>query len=128
MFSHLTRAERSGSIFSRIIGLISAGHLKWEDRPIWFDAYAAHPPQNEPNWDIIMPKREEALPKIFYHEDIDRAKRLLESRNEEPKQSAPIDGPSSRSVAAPPAVCSSPARSSPLPQRFPEDTKKGNSA
>ena len=49
------------------------GKLKWEDRPLWFDAYIAHPPLQEPVWDIRMPKRGEPIPKIFYHDDIGRA-------------------------------------------------------
>ncbi|KAL3068845.1 hypothetical protein niasHT_005634 [Heterodera trifolii] len=85
MFAHLTRAERSGCIFNRILGLIIAGHLKWEQRPLWFDAYVAHSPHYEPKWDIKMPKRDEPLPQIFYQEDLIRAKKLLEMRNEEPK-------------------------------------------
>ena len=82
---HFIRSERTGSAFSRIIGLIRSGNLKWEDRPFWFDAYAAHPPHEDPAWDIKMPKRAEPLPQIFYPEDVQRAKEILTNRDEEPK-------------------------------------------
>ena len=87
-FPTLIRTARSGSVFFRfffinifnfkivflrVTGLIRAGNLKWEDRPIWYDAYAAHPPFNEPVWHIQMPKRAEPVPKIFYPEDVERA-------------------------------------------------------
>uniref|UniRef100_A0A9J2PT28 Small ribosomal subunit protein mS23 n=1 Tax=Ascaris lumbricoides TaxID=6252 RepID=A0A9J2PT28_ASCLU len=74
MASYLTRAERSGSIFFRVTGLIRAGHLKWEQRPLWYDVYAAVPPLREPIWDAKFPKEGEPVRKIFYEEDLLRAR------------------------------------------------------
>uniref|UniRef100_A0A915BH13 Small ribosomal subunit protein mS23 n=1 Tax=Parascaris univalens TaxID=6257 RepID=A0A915BH13_PARUN len=74
MASYLTRAERCGSIFFRVTGLIRAGHLKWEQRPLWYDVYVAVPPLREPVWDAKFPKENEPVQKIFYEEDILRAR------------------------------------------------------
>uniref|UniRef100_A0A0K0G3Y9 Small ribosomal subunit protein mS23 n=1 Tax=Strongyloides venezuelensis TaxID=75913 RepID=A0A0K0G3Y9_STRVS len=81
MSSFITRAERSGSIFYRITGLIRGGQLKWEDRPMWYDVYAAHPPHHEPIWDAKMPKHGEPVRKILYPEDVERAKQFLENKS-----------------------------------------------
>jgi len=70
----ITRVERAAPIFNRVSGLIRSGQLKWEDRPLWYDIYAAFPPFEEPVWDLKMPKRDEPVRKIYYKEDVIRAK------------------------------------------------------
>uniref|UniRef100_A0AC34R646 Ribosomal protein S23 mitochondrial conserved domain-containing protein n=1 Tax=Panagrolaimus sp. JU765 TaxID=591449 RepID=A0AC34R646_9BILA len=72
--STITRLERAAPIFARVSGLIRSGQLKWEDRPLWYDIYAAHPPFEDPNWDLKMPKADEPVRKLFYKEDVLRAK------------------------------------------------------
>ncbi|KAH7730262.1 Protein MRPS-23 [Aphelenchoides avenae] len=57
-----------------VTGLIRAGHLKWEDRPLWYDVYAALPPYEEPIWDLKYAKHGEPVRKIFYPEDTVRAR------------------------------------------------------
>ncbi|VDK20545.1 unnamed protein product [Anisakis simplex] len=57
----------------RVTGLIRAGHLNWEQRPLWYDVYAAIPPLREPVWDAKFEKEDEPVRKIFYDEDIIRA-------------------------------------------------------
>ncbi|KAK0417001.1 hypothetical protein QR680_012788 [Steinernema hermaphroditum] len=74
MASFFTRAERSGSIFFRVTGLIRSGQLKWENRPLWYDVYAAVPPLREPNWDAKWPKHSESVRELLYEEDIIRAR------------------------------------------------------
>ena len=69
----ITRVERAAPIFNRVSGLIRSGQLKWEDRPLWYDIYAASPPFEEPVWDLKMPKRDEPVRKIYYKEDVIRA-------------------------------------------------------
>uniref|UniRef100_A0A914S6F0 Small ribosomal subunit protein mS23 n=1 Tax=Parascaris equorum TaxID=6256 RepID=A0A914S6F0_PAREQ len=56
-----------------VTGLIRAGHLKWEQRPLWYDVYVAVPPLREPVWDAKFPKENEPVQKIFYEEDVLRA-------------------------------------------------------
>ncbi|VDM27352.1 unnamed protein product [Toxocara canis] len=62
------------NLMYRVTGLIRAGHLKWEQRPLWYDVYAAVPPLREPIWDAKFMKEGEPVRKIFYEEDIIRAK------------------------------------------------------
>uniref|UniRef100_A0A914Y0Q2 Small ribosomal subunit protein mS23 n=1 Tax=Panagrolaimus superbus TaxID=310955 RepID=A0A914Y0Q2_9BILA len=81
MASFITRVERSAPIFSRITGLIRSGQMKWENRPLWYDVYAAAPPFVDPIWDIKMPKADEPIRSIMYKEDVIRAKFYSEFRN-----------------------------------------------
>uniref|UniRef100_A0AC34FKL3 Ribosomal protein S23 mitochondrial conserved domain-containing protein n=1 Tax=Panagrolaimus sp. ES5 TaxID=591445 RepID=A0AC34FKL3_9BILA len=81
MASFITRVERAAPIFSRITGLIRSGQMKWEDRPLWYDVYAAVPPFEEPVWDLKMPKADEPVRSIMYKEDMIRAKFYSEFRN-----------------------------------------------
>jgi len=74
MASKFTRKERYGSIFFRVTGLIRSGQLKWDDRPLWYDVYAAHPPHYEPKWDARKPNHDKPVTPIFYREDVDRAR------------------------------------------------------
>ncbi|KAI6190182.1 28S ribosomal protein S23, mitochondrial [Aphelenchoides bicaudatus] len=68
-----TRAEKAGSIFARITGLIRSGKMKWEERPLWYDAYVTYPPYEEPIWDRKWPKHTEEVRELFYEEDVERA-------------------------------------------------------
>lgn len=47
--------------------------MKWDDRPLWYDVYAAHPPHREPVWDYKAPKHDQPVRAIFYKEDVVRA-------------------------------------------------------
>lgn len=48
--------------------------MKVEDKPIWYDVYAAFPPQLEPRFDRPAPKMN--IKQIFYEEDVIRAYEL----------------------------------------------------
>ncbi|KAL5276012.1 MRPS23 family protein [Megaselia abdita] len=67
-----SRLEKIGTIFSRTTGLLKSGAMKFEDRPIWYDVYAAFPPALEPRYDRPAPNIN--LRSIYYQEDIIRAK------------------------------------------------------
>lgn len=45
--------------------------LSAEDKPIWYEIYALHPPLTEPRYDQVAPEGE--IREIFYEEDIIRA-------------------------------------------------------
>ena len=47
--------------------------MKWEERPIWYDAYVKQPPFEDPVWNIKMPKQGTEVRKLFYLEDLERA-------------------------------------------------------
>lgn len=49
-----------------------SGALKAEDKPIWFDVYAAFPPLAEPRFDRPAPNV--SVRPIFYAEDVARSK------------------------------------------------------
>ncbi|CAD5232080.1 unnamed protein product [Bursaphelenchus xylophilus] len=74
MAQQFTRVEKAAPIFQRVSGLIRAGQLKWEDRPLWFDIYVLCPPVTEPVWNVEMPKKNECVRKLLYPEDNIRAK------------------------------------------------------
>uniref|UniRef100_A0A914QVC9 Small ribosomal subunit protein mS23 n=1 Tax=Panagrolaimus davidi TaxID=227884 RepID=A0A914QVC9_9BILA len=82
MASFVTRVERAAPIFSRITGLIRSGQMKWENRPLWYDVYAAVPPFEEPIWDLKMPKADEPVRSIMYKEDLTRAESYSKPNNE----------------------------------------------
>ncbi|KAG4067124.1 hypothetical protein HA402_000115 [Bradysia odoriphaga] len=67
-----SRLEKIGTIFSRTSGLIRCNAMKMEDRPLWYDVYAAFPPPLEPRFDRPAPKI--SVKQIFYAEDVVRAK------------------------------------------------------
>ncbi|CAD7090638.1 unnamed protein product [Hermetia illucens] len=67
-----SRLEKIGTIFTRVTGLLRSGAMKPEDKPIWYDVYAAFPPKLEPRYDRPAPSI--PLRQIFYEEDIVRAK------------------------------------------------------
>lgn len=54
-----------------------AGVIKQEQKPIWFDVYAAFPPKREPLYEKPLRKvrkqTEDSVPEIFYKEDEIRA-------------------------------------------------------
>ncbi|KAL1494203.1 hypothetical protein ABEB36_009835 [Hypothenemus hampei] len=66
-----SRLEKIGTIYSRASGLIQSKALNWEDRPLWYDIYAAFPPKEEPRFDRPTPNIQ--LKQIFYQEDKIRA-------------------------------------------------------
>uniref|UniRef100_A0A915LFR0 Ribosomal protein S23 mitochondrial conserved domain-containing protein n=3 Tax=Meloidogyne incognita group TaxID=654580 RepID=A0A915LFR0_MELJA len=84
-FTILMRSHRAGSIYGRVLGVITSGNQKWEDRPLWFDAYSAHPPFEEPIFNIRRPKIDEPVRKIFYPEDLERARKMFAATGDEPK-------------------------------------------
>ncbi|XP_040183918.1 28S ribosomal protein S23, mitochondrial-like [Rana temporaria] len=72
-----SRLEKLGTVFTRTRDLIRAGVIKQNEKPIWYDVYAAFPPKREPSY-VSPPKRRpkpvDNVPAIFYKEDIIRAK------------------------------------------------------
>ncbi|XP_016138031.1 28S ribosomal protein S23, mitochondrial-like [Sinocyclocheilus grahami] len=73
-----SRLEKFGTVFTRVRDLMRAGVIKHEERPIWFDVYAAFPPKREPLYEkAVRPLKIHAadnVPDIFYKEDEIRAK------------------------------------------------------
>ncbi|XP_073823236.1 mitochondrial ribosomal protein S23 [Musca autumnalis] len=67
-----SRLEKIGTIFTRVSGLLRSGAMKPEDKPLWYDVYAAFPPKLEPRFD--RPAPQVAIRNIFYEEDQVRAK------------------------------------------------------
>ncbi|KAH8279693.1 hypothetical protein KR054_001693 [Drosophila jambulina] len=67
-----SRLEKIGTIFTRVQGLLRGGAVKAEDKPIWYDVYAAFPPKAEPRFD--RPAPDIPVRNIFYAEDVVRAK------------------------------------------------------
>lgn len=57
--------------FFRVQGLLRGGAMKTEDKPIWYDVYAAFPPKLEPRFDRPAPNI--PVRNIFYAEDVVRA-------------------------------------------------------
>lgn len=55
----------------RVTGLLEAGAMKPNDKPIWYNVYAAFPPKLEPRFD--RPVQNVPVRNIFYEEDICRA-------------------------------------------------------
>ncbi|KAH8335948.1 hypothetical protein KR074_012585 [Drosophila pseudoananassae] len=76
-----SRLEKIGTIFTRVQGLLRGGAMKAEDKPIWYDVYAAFPPKVEPRFDRVAPQV--AVKKIFYVEDVIRAKLHRENKPQE---------------------------------------------
>lgn len=73
-----SRLEKFGTVFTRVRDLMRAGVIKHEERPIWFDVYAAFPPKREPLYEKpVRPLKIHAadtVPEILYKEDEIRAK------------------------------------------------------
>ncbi|XP_042595650.1 28S ribosomal protein S23, mitochondrial [Cyprinus carpio] len=73
-----SRLEKFGTVFTRVRDLMRAGVIKHEERPIWFDVYAAFPPKREPLYEkAVRPLKIHAadtVPEILYKEDEIRAK------------------------------------------------------
>ncbi|XP_062140428.1 small ribosomal subunit protein mS23 [Drosophila sulfurigaster albostrigata] len=76
-----SRLEKIGTIFTRIQGLLRGGAMKAEDKPIWYDVYAAFPPKLEPRYD--RPASNLPIRRIFYAEDVVRAKLHKQNRPNE---------------------------------------------
>lgn len=62
--------EFTGDLFSTN-GLLSKNVFSVEEKPIWFDIYALHPPFEEPRYDRLP--ENVVIRDIFYKEDIVRA-------------------------------------------------------
>ncbi|XP_058601085.1 28S ribosomal protein S23, mitochondrial isoform X3 [Onychostoma macrolepis] len=73
-----SRLEKFGTVFTRVRDLMRAGVIKHEERPIWFDVYAAFPPKRDPLYEKpVRPLKIHAadtVPEILYKEDEIRAK------------------------------------------------------
>uniref|UniRef100_A0A1I8N6U7 Small ribosomal subunit protein mS23 n=1 Tax=Musca domestica TaxID=7370 RepID=A0A1I8N6U7_MUSDO len=67
-----SRLEKIGTIFTRVSGLLRSGAMKSEDKPLWYEVYAAFPPKLEPRFDRPAPQI--PIRNIFYEEDQVRAK------------------------------------------------------
>lgn len=59
------------TLYYRTTGLLQTGAMKLDDKPIWYDVYAVHPPDREPRFDREPPQTE--VRDIFYEEDAVRA-------------------------------------------------------
>lgn len=59
-------------LYKRTSGLLRSGALKYDERPLWYDVYAAFPPHVQPRFDRPAPNVE--VRQIFYEEDRIRAK------------------------------------------------------
>lgn len=66
-----SRIKKLGTVFTRVEGLLKAGAVQHEDRPIWYDVYAAFPPLEEPNF--YRQPTTDSVKNIFYPEDAVRA-------------------------------------------------------
>lgn len=62
----------------RTSGLLRSGALKHEERPLWYDVYAAFPPHVQPRYDRPAPNV--TVQPIYYEEDIVRARYHKENR------------------------------------------------
>ncbi|XP_055587189.1 28S ribosomal protein S23, mitochondrial-like [Uranotaenia lowii] len=67
-----SRLEKIGTIVTRTEGLLRAGAMKWDERPLWYDVVKAFPPKEEPRFDRPAPNVK--VRPIFYAEDKIRAK------------------------------------------------------
>lgn len=74
-----SRLAKIGTIHSRTAGLLRAGAMKEEDKPLWFDVYEAFPPKDEPRFD--RPASSIPIREIFYEEDVVRAQYHRDNRN-----------------------------------------------
>ncbi|VDK67881.1 unnamed protein product [Litomosoides sigmodontis] len=68
MAQHFVRKETTGSIFYRVTGLLRSGQLKWKERPLWYDVYAANPPYIKFSVESFL------IRKLYYKEDIAMAR------------------------------------------------------
>ncbi|XP_055323363.1 28S ribosomal protein S23, mitochondrial [Sitodiplosis mosellana] len=66
------RLEKVGTIFARMNSLLKKNVLHPEDKPIWFEIYALHPPYTEPRYD--QEGSAEEVREILYEEDLIRSK------------------------------------------------------
>lgn len=60
----------------RVTGLIRSGVLRWNERPLWYDVYSAHPPAEPPEFTRQLPPELDEHPEpmpIYYREDFIRA-------------------------------------------------------
>ncbi|XP_044142914.1 28S ribosomal protein S23, mitochondrial [Bufo gargarizans] len=72
-----SRLEKLGTVFTRTRDLMRAGVIKRNEKPIWYDVYAAFPPKREPTYEKPLNRRNKLpdnVPAILYSEDVIRAK------------------------------------------------------
>ncbi|KAE8625196.1 hypothetical protein XENTR_v10006189 [Xenopus tropicalis] len=72
-----SRLEKLGTVFSRVRDLLRAGIIKQNEKPVWYDVYAAFPPKREPLYEKPLRRKQitsDIVPSILYKEDIIRAK------------------------------------------------------
>ncbi|XP_033337844.2 mitochondrial ribosomal protein S23 [Megalopta genalis] len=67
-----SRAEKIGTVFSRMTALVKGGAITESNIPIWYNIYKAFPPKYEPLYS--RPASKKPIRDIFYEEDILRAK------------------------------------------------------
>ncbi|XP_078043675.1 mitochondrial ribosomal protein S23 [Augochlora pura] len=66
-----SRAERIGTIFSRVTAMVRGGAIEEHNLPLWYKVYEAFPPKYEPLYS--RPASTKPIIDIFYKEDILRA-------------------------------------------------------
>ncbi|XP_069827208.1 small ribosomal subunit protein mS23 [Dendropsophus ebraccatus] len=72
-----SRLEKLGTVFTRTRDLMRARVIKQNEKPIWYDVYAAFPPKREPTYEKPLNRRNKLpdhVPAILYSEDAIRAK------------------------------------------------------
>ncbi|KAM4794847.1 small ribosomal subunit protein mS23 [Rhinophrynus dorsalis] len=72
-----SRLEKLGTVFTRVRDLLRAGVMKPNEKPVWYDVYAAFPPKREPLYEKParrMRNPPDNVPTILYKEDVIRAK------------------------------------------------------
>ncbi|XP_018102476.1 28S ribosomal protein S23, mitochondrial-like [Xenopus laevis] len=71
-----SRLEKLGTVFSRVRDLLRAGIIKQNEKPVWYDVYAAFPPKRDPLYEKPLRRKRitsDNVPSILYKEDIIRA-------------------------------------------------------
>ncbi|KAM4701393.1 small ribosomal subunit protein mS23 [Discoglossus pictus] len=72
-----SRLEKLGTVFTRVRDLLRSGVIKPNEKPVWYDVYAAFPPKREPVYEEPERRRRnlpDNIPAILYKEDVVRAK------------------------------------------------------
>ncbi|KAK3085099.1 hypothetical protein FSP39_024212 [Pinctada imbricata] len=67
-----SRVHATGTVFSRVQGLIRSGVIKPEEKPVWYNVWKAFPPRDPPMARRSAP--DSVVPEILYPEDLVRAK------------------------------------------------------
>lgn len=67
-----SRLEKIGTIFDRVTGLLRAGAMNVNEKPIWYDIYRTFPPKTAPLYS--RPIEDTPIKDIYFPEDSIRAK------------------------------------------------------